>query len=52
MMNWIAILPSRCRAGEKLLDFDSKENGAIILNNLDFYKDMNVLTFLRDVGKT
>ena len=36
---------------KKLLDFDSKENGAIILNNLDFYKDMNVLTFLRDVGK-
>lgn len=36
---------------KKLLDFDSKENGAIIINNLDFYKDMNVLTFLREVGK-
>jgi tyrosyl-tRNA synthetase len=36
---------------KKLLDFDSKENGAILINNLDFYKDMNVLTFLRDVGK-
>lgn len=36
---------------KKLLDFSNKENGAIILNNLDFYKDMNVLTFLRDVGK-
>ncbi|HEX5112487.1 MAG TPA: tyrosine--tRNA ligase [Saprospiraceae bacterium] len=36
---------------KRLLDFDSKENGAIIINNLDFYKDLNVLTFLRDVGK-
>ena len=36
---------------KKLLDFDSKENGAIILNNLDFYREMNVLSFLRDVGK-
>jgi tyrosyl-tRNA synthetase len=36
---------------KKLLDFDSKDNGAMLINNLDFYKDMNVLTFLRDVGK-
>ncbi|HEY3386272.1 MAG TPA: tyrosine--tRNA ligase [Saprospiraceae bacterium] len=36
---------------KKLLDFESTENGAIMVNNLDFYKDMNVLTFLRDVGK-
>lgn len=36
---------------KRLLDFDSKENGAIIINNLDFYKDLNVLTFLREVGK-
>ena len=35
----------------RLLDFDSKENGAILVNNLDFYVDMNALTFLRDVGK-
>jgi len=35
----------------KLLDFDG-ENGAVFVNNYDFYKDMNVLTFLRDVGKT
>ncbi|HZV68206.1 MAG TPA: tyrosine--tRNA ligase [Saprospiraceae bacterium] len=34
----------------KLLDFDGP-NAAVILNNFDFYKDMNVLTFLRDVGK-
>lgn len=35
----------------RLLDFDNKENGAILVNNLDFYVDMNALTFLRDVGK-
>jgi len=35
----------------RLLDFDSKENGAILVNNLDFYVDMNALTFLRDIGK-
>lgn len=35
---------------EKFLDFDGP-NAAIVVNNYDFYKDMNVLTFLRDVGK-
>ncbi|MGB4847472.1 MAG: tyrosine--tRNA ligase [Saprospiraceae bacterium] len=35
---------------KKLLDFDGP-NAAVLVNNLDFYKDMNVLTFLRDVGK-
>lgn len=35
----------------KFLDFDGP-NGAIIVNNYDFYKEMNVLDFLRDVGKT
>ncbi|MEZ4918310.1 MAG: tyrosine--tRNA ligase [Saprospiraceae bacterium] len=34
------------------LDFDpSIPNHAVVVNNLDFYKDMGVLTFLRDVGK-
>ena len=36
---------------EKLLSFDGP-NGAKLVNNLDFYKEMNVLRFLRDVGKT
>nr|WP_287424277.1 hypothetical protein [Candidatus Brachybacter algidus] len=35
----------------RLLDFENKENGAILVNNLDFYVEMNALTFLRDVGK-
>lgn len=36
---------------KKFLDFEG-ENAAIVINNLDIYKDMNVLDFLRDVGKT
>ena len=35
----------------KFLDFEG-ENAAIFVNNFDFYKDMNALDFLRDVGKT
>ena len=36
---------------KKFLDFEGP-NAAIIVNNHDFYKEMNVLDFLRDVGKT
>jgi len=36
---------------KKFLDFEGP-NAAIIVNNFDFYKKMNVLDFLRDVGKT
>src|SRR5690606_35807625 len=36
---------------KRLLDFDDPVTGAILVNNLDFYKDMGVLSFLRDVGK-
>ena len=36
----------------KFLDFDNGENKATTVNNYDFYKNMNVLDFLRDVGKT
>jgi tyrosyl-tRNA synthetase len=36
----------------KFLDFDSDTNPAILVNNYDFYKDMNILVFLRDIGKT
>lgn len=34
----------------RLLRFEG-ESAASMVNNLDFYKDMNVLDFLRDVGK-
>jgi tyrosyl-tRNA synthetase len=36
----------------KFLDFEEGYNKAIVVNNYDFYKDMNVLDFLRTVGKT
>jgi len=36
----------------KFLEFEDGENAAIIRNNIDFYNEMNVLDFLRDVGKT
>ncbi len=35
----------------KLLDFDSKENPVVLLNNYDWFKEMSTLTFLRDIGK-
>ncbi|MEL6124267.1 MAG: tyrosine--tRNA ligase, partial [Bacteroidota bacterium] len=35
----------------KFLQFDGGDNSALMLNNYEFYKDMNVLDFLRDVGK-
>ncbi len=34
------------------LEFGETGNQAIFRNNLDFYKDMNTLDFLRQVGKT
>ncbi len=37
---------------KKLLDFDStRPNHAMLVNNLEFWQNMNVLEFLRDVGK-
>jgi tyrosyl-tRNA synthetase len=36
----------------KFLDFENGDNKAIVINNHDFYREMNVLDFLRDVGKT
>lgn len=36
----------------RFLEFEEGDNTAEFVNNYDFYKDMNVLDFLRDVGKT
>jgi tyrosyl-tRNA synthetase len=36
---------------QNLLDFEG-ENGVIVVNNHDFYKEMNILEFMRNVGKT
>ncbi len=37
---------------KKFLDFEGVDNAAVLVNNYDFYKDMNAMTFLRDVGKS
>ncbi len=36
---------------EKFLDFSTGDNKAVLLNNLDWFKDFSFLRFLRDVGK-
>jgi tyrosyl-tRNA synthetase len=36
---------------EAFVDFDSGENSALVVNNLDWTADKSVLDFLRDVGK-
>lgn len=37
---------------KKTLNFEEGDNKALLENNYNFYKDMNVLDFLRDVGKS
>ena len=37
---------------KKFLNFDEGPNAAVLVNNFDFYRNMNVLDFLRDVGKS
>ena len=37
---------------KKLIDFSDPVNPAMFINNLDFYKDLNILEFLRVAGKT
>ncbi len=37
---------------KRFLKFGDGETDAVMVNNLDFYKEMNVLEFLRKVGKT
>lgn len=37
---------------EKFLDFDAaKKNAAVMVNNYDWFKEINFLTFIRDAGK-
>ena len=33
------------------MDFDAVDNPAVMVNNYDWYKGMEVLHFLRDIGK-
>ncbi len=37
---------------ERFINFEDGPNKAILANNLDFYKNMNILDFMRNVGKT
>ena len=36
---------------QHFLDFSDREHGAILLNNMDWFKDMGFLKFLREAGK-
>ncbi|MBU6341232.1 MAG: tyrosine--tRNA ligase, partial [Bacteroidetes bacterium] len=45
-------LQHQVEQARKLLNFEADTlNHALLVNNFDFYKEMNVLDFLRDVGK-
>ena len=46
--NWVNRIRTQV---SKYLDFDSKTNGAIVVNNLDWTKGVSALHFLRDIGK-
>jgi tyrosyl-tRNA synthetase len=35
----------------RFIDFDCGENSALVVNNLDWTRDLSALTFLRDIGK-
>lgn len=35
----------------KFLDFDCGDNSAVLVNNHDWFKDFNLLDFIRDIGK-
>lgn len=35
----------------RFLKFEDEGNGAVMVNNADWFKDMNLFTFIRDVGK-
>lgn len=46
--NWVESIKGQLSS---FLDFDSKENPATMANNYDWTGKMDVITFLRDVGK-
>lgn len=46
--NWVEKLKTQV---SKFVDFDSSATSAKVVNNLDWVGDLNVLDFLRDVGK-
>jgi len=46
--DWVSKLQAQVSA---FIDFDDSENAAVVVNNLDWTAGMDVLTFLRDIGK-
>ncbi|MFT5708411.1 MAG: tyrosyl-tRNA synthetase [Oceanospirillaceae bacterium] len=46
--NWVEKIKQQV---SQFVDFNDSENSAQVVNNLDWTKDMDVLSFLRDVGK-
>lgn len=46
--NWVEKIKNQV---SPFLDFKKKKNAAIVVNNYDWFGNMNVLTFLRDIGK-
>lgn len=46
--SWVAKLEAQV---SRFIDFDDAENSAEVVNNLDWIGDMDVLSFLRDIGK-
>lgn len=46
--NWVEKIKNQV---SPFLDFKKKKNAAIVVNNYDWFGTMNVLTFLRDIGK-
>ncbi len=46
--DWVAKLEKQV---SRFIDFDAGEASAVVVNNLDWTAGMDVLTFLRDVGK-
>jgi tyrosyl-tRNA synthetase len=46
--NWVDKLKAQV---SRFIDFDCGANSAVVANNLDWTGDMNLLSFLRDIGK-
>lgn len=45
---WVARIKEQVN---QFIDFDCGENSAVVANNLDWTRDYDVLSFLRDIGK-
>ena len=48
IQNWVERIQPQL---SQFLDFDNGSNAAIMVNNLDWTKDYDLLSFLRDIGK-